>query len=134
MPRVGVGTIILRDDKVLMGKRKNSHGDGYWGFSGGHLELFESFEECAKRETLEETGLVIEVIKELAVVTNDFFKAEIRHYATVFVRANYVNGEAKILEPDKCEEWKWFKWDEMPENLFVPIKNLKEEGYNPFER
>ena len=134
VPRVGLGVIIKRGGKILLGKRIGSHGEGSWCFPGGHLEMFEGFGECAKRETMEETGLNIEVVDEIPIVTNDFFIKEGKHYITVFIRANYIDGEAEIMEKDKCEEWRWFEWDEMPDNLFVPLKNLKKEGYNPFER
>jgi 8-oxo-dGTP diphosphatase len=41
-PKVGVGIIVLQEGKVLLGKRKNSHGEGTWAFGGGHLEWFAS--------------------------------------------------------------------------------------------
>src|SRR5271155_3580479 len=56
-PRIGVGCIVQHEGKVLLGKRKGSHGVGFWGFPGVHLEFGESVESCAKRELLEETGL-----------------------------------------------------------------------------
>lgn len=131
-PKVGVGTIILNNGKVLLGKRKGSHGEGDWCFPGGHLEGGESFYDCARRETLEETGLEIKVIEEIPFATNDIFEKEDKHYVTVFVRANYIGGEPKIMEPEKCEEWRWFDWSNLPENLFVPIQNLIKQKYNPF--
>ncbi len=48
-PSVGLGVIVLRDECVLLGKRKNSHGDGSWSFPGGHIELNETITQCAKR-------------------------------------------------------------------------------------
>jgi 8-oxo-dGTP diphosphatase len=38
-PYVGVAAIVVRDQKVLLGKRKNNHGSGSWQFPGGHLEF-----------------------------------------------------------------------------------------------
>ena len=62
IPRVGIGVMIFKDNKVLFGKRKGSHGEGEYAFPGGHLDYMETIEDCAKRETFEETGIEIENI------------------------------------------------------------------------
>jgi 8-oxo-dGTP diphosphatase len=41
-PLIGVAVIVIKEDEVLLGKRKNSHGSGTWAFPGGHLEFKES--------------------------------------------------------------------------------------------
>lgn len=121
--RVGVAAVILRDGAVLLGERIGSHGANTWATPGGHLELGESVEACAERETYEETGLEVNSFKKLCF-TNDIFDMENKHYVTLFVVANSLSGEPKITEPDKCKQWKWFKLDELPEPLFLPLKNL----------
>jgi len=121
-PKVGLGIIIKKEDKILLGKRKNSHGEGDWCPPGGHLEFFETLEECAKRETKEETGLEVSELKFLAV-TNDFFEKENKHYITIFMIAE-AEGELKVMEPEKCEKWEYFEIDNLPENLFKPFENL----------
>jgi len=83
-PKVGVGVIVIKDNKVLLGKRKGSHGEGSWCFPGGHLEFNESLENCAKRETLEETGIEIKNIR-FETITNEIFKDEGTHYITIFM-------------------------------------------------
>jgi 8-oxo-dGTP diphosphatase len=35
------------------------------------------------------------------------------------------------MEPGKWEEWNWFDWDNLPEPIFIPIKNLRSKNYNP---
>lgn len=130
-PKVGVGVIVIKDGKVLMGKRKGSHGEGYWHFTGGHLELNESIEECAKRETLEEADIEIGDVKS-AIFTNDIFEKEDKHYVTLFVTAKYISGEPKIMEPEKCEGWDWYDWNNLPSPLFLSVQNLLKQDYNPF--
>lgn len=132
-PRIGLAVIVMKDDKVLLGKRKGSHGDGTWCFPGGHLEKYEEFADCALREVTEETGLDVNLIDEYPIAaTNDFFPEDDKHYVTLYVRAKYIGGRPRIMEPERCEGWIWFSWYELPEPLFVAIENLIKQGYNPF--
>lgn len=126
-PGVGIGVIILRDGKVLLGRRKSSHGAGTWSFPGGHLELGESPEECARREVLEETGMRIRKSR-FAAATNDIF-GEGKHYVTLFMLSEWESGEPVAREPGKAEAWGWFKWDSLPEPLFLPLQNLLKRGF-----
>ena len=130
-PGVGVGVIVMKDGKVLLGKRKNAHGDGTWSFPGGHLEFNEELEECAKREVMEETGIDIGNIR-LGTCTNDIFKKEGKHYITVFMIADYTGGNVVLKEPESCEKWDWFTWEGLPSPLFLPIQNQIKNGFNPF--
>jgi 8-oxo-dGTP diphosphatase len=132
LPRVGVGVIVLREGLVLLGKRKGSHGAGTWALPGGHLEFGESIDDCARRETTEETGLRLKTIQP-GPYTNDFMASESKHYVTLFVQASAEGGEPQVLEPEKCEGWAWFKWSELPENLFLPLKHLLKQGFIPNE-
>ena len=129
-PQVGVGVIVLRGDKVLLGKRRGSHGAGTWALPGGHLEFGESVEACALRETEEETGLKVRILRQ-GPYTNDMMLAEDKHYVTVFVVASYAEGMAQVMEPRKCEGWDWFRWSELPDNLFAPLKTLVGQGFDP---
>jgi 8-oxo-dGTP diphosphatase len=130
-PEAGVGVCVVKDGKVLLGKRLNSHGNGCWSFPGGHLEMYETWEQCAEREVLEETGIRIKNIR-FAGVTNDLFIEERKHYITLFMMADFETGELKIMEPEKCSEWNWFSWDRLPQPLFLPITNLRKQGFTPF--
>ena len=130
-PKIGVGVIVKKGNTVLVGKRKNAHGDGTWSFPGGHLEFGESVEDCAKREVEEETGLIVDVLEKVKF-TNDIFKEEGKHYVTLYLTTSWNGGDPEVREPDKCEEWRWVKWEEIPRPLFVPIENLLSEGFNPF--
>ncbi|HBB76182.1 MAG: DNA mismatch repair protein MutT [Candidatus Levybacteria bacterium RIFOXYA1_FULL_41_10] len=130
-PEAGIGVIILKNKKVLLLKREGIAGDGTWCFPGGHIELNESFEEAAKRETIEESGIQIKNVSVVAV-TNDILKTDNKHYVTVFVISDYDSGEEKLMEPNKSSEIKWFDWDRLPKPLFLPIENLLKQNFNPF--
>jgi 8-oxo-dGTP diphosphatase len=131
-PKVGTGVIIIKDNKVLLGKRKSALGHGTWCFPGGHLEFGESWEDCAVRETMEEAGITIKNIR-FSAVTNDIYPTEAKHYITLFMLADFDSGEVKIMEPEKCEEWGWFEWGNLPRPLLIAIENLLKQNYNPMK-
>lgn len=128
-PRIGVAVFVVHDSKILMGKRKGAHGATTWAPPGGHLEFQESLESCAQREVLEETGVTIKNIRR-CTFTNDIFLAENKHYVTLFMVAEYNSGMVAVLEPDKCEEWRWFEWENLPQPLFLPLQNLQAQGFS----
>jgi 8-oxo-dGTP diphosphatase len=130
-PQVGVGAIIQKDGKVLLGKRRGSHGAGSWSFPGGHLEFGESVEDCLRREVLEEVGITVKNIR-MGPFTNDVFANEQRHYVTLFALADYDSGHVAVREPEKCETWQWFPWDRLPKPLFTPVENLLNQDFTPF--
>lgn len=129
-PKVGIGVIVVDGNRVLIGKRRGSHGSGTWGFPGGHLEFGETAETCAARELFEETGLRALSMKKGAW-TNDLID-ESKHYVTLFMVVDQFEGTLQIKEPEKCEGWEWQSWDQLPEPLFAPIISLKKQNIRPF--
>lgn len=149
-PRVGLGVFVLNSQsQFLFGRRLGSHGTGTWALPGGHLEYGESFEECGRRETLEETGLEITTPRFLTAVNGVIPPSKQRgtssavgaaqsgsHYVTIFMVAEVVgDAEPQNTEPDKCEGWKWMAWDDLVawsqeqeegngKELFLPMKCL----------
>lgn len=124
-PKVGVSVVLKYNDEVLVGKRKGSHGDCTWAFPGGHLEFGEDPITCAQRELLEETDIDVSNLKPvLNGYTNDVFEKEKKHYITLYVEYKLDEKlEAKIMEPNKCYEWKWFNISNIPNPHFIPLKN-----------
>lgn len=133
-PRVGIGVMIFKANKVLLGKRKNSHGEGAYAWPGGHLEYMESFEDCAKRETTEETGMKIINVKFLRLMNLKDYAP--KHFVDIGLIADWQNGEPQILEPEKCEGWDWYDIDNLPQPLFSTIPSYIEAyktGKNYFD-
>jgi len=116
-PRTGIGVMIVKDGKVLLGLRKGSHGAGEYAFPGGHLEHMESFEDCARRETREECGLEIENIRFQFVANLQQYPP--RHYVHIGLVADWKSGDPCAMEPEKCERWEWHDLDLLPDRLFA---------------
>ena len=128
LPKIGIGVIVKKNGEILLGIRRNSHDAGTWSFPGGHLEFGETIEGCALRELKEEAGISVKNLR-LGTFTNDIFPEDDKHYVTLYVVCDYESGEPEVLEPEKCEKWGWFKWNELPQPLFTPIKNLIKREY-----
>lgn len=65
---------------------------GKWSFPGGHLDQGEDFATCAKRETLEETGLLIRAL-EVVAMTNDVFHEADKHYISIFMACERLDSQ-----------------------------------------
>jgi 8-oxo-dGTP diphosphatase len=68
-PRVGVGAVILHEDKVLLVRRGKSPSFGKWTLPGGLVELGETTTEAIAREIVEECGIKIRVVDVAGVIT-----------------------------------------------------------------
>lgn len=118
-PKIGVGVMIFKDNKILLGKRKNAHGAGEYTWPGGHMEYMESFEQTIRRETKEETGLEITNVKFLRVLNLKAYTP--KHYVDILMTADWKSGEPKVLEPNTCEGWDWYDINDLPEPLFKAV-------------
>lgn len=119
-PLIGVGVLVWREQRLLLGKRIHSAQEVCWQFPGGHLEPGESVTDCAYREVLEETGLQVTQFRHLGFTDHTFTVGQ-QEYITLLVSCVCQSGEAQVLEPDKCELWQWFDYQHLPAPLFQPI-------------
>lgn len=141
-PLVSLSLIVLKDKSVLIGKRKESPGKGSFGFPGGILSYGEDLDYSAFKKIKEEVrGLRINLIDRFAVAaTNDYFEKEGEHYVTLYLRGLYKSGSPEFLhlEESDFETWKWVTWEELKHGdvypIFLPVKNLLMQGFNPFEK
>jgi len=126
-PQVGMGILVMRRERVLLGRRRGSHGSGYYAAPGGHIELGESFEETARREVMEETGLKITNLRLLSVGNYLFSRPDgDRHYIDVDFVCEAPEGDPLLMEPEKCEGWNWYDLNDLPDPLFIVTRRMIE--------
>jgi 8-oxo-dGTP diphosphatase len=120
-PKIGLAALVRRDNKVLLGKRKNAYGESLYAGPGGHLEFGESPEEGIAREVKEEIGANVTSCNFFDLVSNVFDNG--RHYITLYYEIT-IDSEPTLCEPEKCEGWEWFEINLLPENLFQTLQDI----------
>ena len=135
---VGFGVMILKDGKLLLGKRHEDpekassllNGAGTWTMPGGKLDFGETFENGAKREVLEETGIILNKV-DVICVNQDII--ETAHFITMGLFSDAFSGEPKAMEPDEITEWRWFDLNNLPSPIYFPsakvLENYKQKKF-----
>ena len=124
--KLGVGVLIERDGKILLGERCEGWANGTWTLIGGKLGPGETPIDGARREAKEETGLEIDDL-ELITKNEDDINGVI--YITFGFKPRIIKGEPKTMEPDEIERWEWFNPNHLPEPVYVPTKKMIEQYY-----
>ncbi len=138
-PGVGVGMFVIRPGidgqfQFLLMHRKNDTGwgDGQWSLPGGKIDWMEDAEEAARRETYEETGLVVRGDLMKLGYTNDKWPEHNKHYITLYFAGRASHDVCRVMEPSKCDDMRWVSIDSIggrEDNLFTGIKQIKNENY-----
>ncbi len=130
-PRVAVGAVVFKADKVLLVLRGKPPAEHQWAIPGGCVELGETLQEAAQREILEETGIVIQAGK--PVYTFDAVERDknnrIRfHYVIVDLAAEYISGE--IRAGDDAADVRWIKSEDLQyQNVSATTRKLLKHCY-----
>ncbi len=112
-PTPAAAVILIRDEKILLVKRKFAPKIGDWTLPAGFMEYYETSEETAIRETKEETNLDIK-IKGLFTVLPGFDDSRV-HVVLIVYEGEIKGGEVK--PGDDASEVKFFPFDNLPDNI-----------------
>ena len=130
---VGAAILVLdNQNRLLMLKRTDNKS---WGIPGGSMEPSEVVEDAAKRETLEETNLVIGELSLFGVFSGPelYYKYpngdEVYNVSIVYISRDW-RGEIKLN--DEHIEWNWFAANDIPENVSPPIMPVIEQFRNSY--
>ena len=102
-PSVGVCVMIVRDGKILLGRRSGRLFKGKWALPGGFMEFDEDFLTATRREAKEETGLDVEITSILNVATN--YLTRDLHTLSIVCVASPVGGDE--APDDDISELRW---------------------------
>ena len=130
-PLLQVGASVIVEDKngrILLQRRSDNH---LWCYAGGSVELDEEVEAAAKRELLEETGLVANRMTLFGV-----FSGKATHYVypngdevsnvdIVYLCDDY-DGDLRC-QSEEVEELRFFEIDKLPDDLWAPVKKTLEK-------
>ena len=128
----GAGVAVINEkNEILLGRRADN---GYWAYPAGSMELAESFEECARREVREETGLLLGDLKLLMIRSgkNTYYEYpnqdKVYFAVLIYICFDY-SGEMKIQEEEVIEQ-AFFPIGDLPDNLspgtVIVIEKVKE--------
>jgi 8-oxo-dGTP diphosphatase len=137
-PLVGVGAVIVRENRVLLIRRGQPPLLGEWSLPGGVLECGETLREAVVREALEETGLVVESEEMLGVYERiipddphddkpDEQKKIRYHYVLLDFLCRAVGGDLRA--GSDASDVRWFTQGELPAlNLAYDASDVVKKG------
>jgi 8-oxo-dGTP diphosphatase len=135
-PIIGVGAVIIREDRVLLVRRATEPLKGEWSVPGGMLELGEKLRDGVRREVLEETGLEVEPGEVLDVFDSIFRDEQGRtqyHYVLIDYLCRLLLGEAKA--GSDVSEVRWVQEHELAAmGLRDSIEQVVRKGFSRVEQ
>ena len=130
-PLIGVGSIIIEGDRVVLVKRAHPPIQGHWSIPGGVLEVGEMIREAAVREAREETGLIIEPGELLGVFDRILRDPNHRvqyHYVLIDFLCRKVGGELRAASD--ADDVQWFTCEDLhPLNLAKDTLEVIQKGF-----
>ena len=110
-PRLTVDTVIVKNDNVILIKRKYPPFEGVYALIGGHVETGENVYNAAKREAREETGLEIGIDKMIGVYSNP--DRDPREHVVTIAFTAYPIGDIRLRASDEGSI-AWFDLNTLP--------------------
>ena len=117
-----VATLIIKNEKILLGRRYEDNQFTSWQCPGGYLQRGESVEQAAKRLCLKKAGLDIQCLRSGPYSNNVFSDAQ--HTVTLYVIAEDYRVRNDKLFKDEKVKWSWFNYEALPEPLYLPLLSV----------
>ena len=126
--KVAIHIMLVRDDKVLLLRRFNTgYEDGKYSLVAGHVEKGESIIDAGIREAKEEIGVVI--LPENLIMCGSMHRKSDDERIDYFGCVRIWENEPYNREEEKCDDLRWAKWDEIPNNTIPYIKEAIQKTF-----
>lgn len=124
-----VAVLVINEGKLLLGKRIRKTEFEGWQCPGGYLLKGESPVDAARRLCSQKAGIEISDIRQ-GPYTNNFFSTSlpIKQSVTLYLIAQKYSVESREVFEKQSTCWSWYKIDELPETLFLPLTLLIEQN------
>lgn len=119
-PKVAAAVVIIEDERILLTRRIFNPHRGDWTLPAGFVNAYEDPQAAARRECLEETGLEVDIIKLMEIISG---REHPRGADMVIVyEASIIGGELKA--GDDAAEAAFFAFDDLPELAFQATRQV----------
>jgi 8-oxo-dGTP diphosphatase len=121
-PGIAVDGVLIKDNKILLIKRKNEPFKGKWALPGGFVEYGEKVEEAVLREFEEEVGIKARIKKLLGVYSDPARDPRGHIISIVFL----LEAEGEPKAGDDAADAKFFSLDKLPPLAFDHEKIIRD--------
>jgi ADP-ribose pyrophosphatase YjhB (NUDIX family) len=108
MPELAVSAAIFRNGEVLVVRRAGAPAKGLWTLPGGRVEVGETLVDAVRREVIEETALIIDVVGLAGyreIILPQAVGERGRHFVILPFAARWISGE--IALNDELSDGRW---------------------------
>lgn len=120
---LGVGGVLLDDNKGLIVQRAYNPGKGRWTIPGGYVEQDEKIEDAVVREVWEETGLITAPLSVIGVKDRPQDLPGIKHDIYIVFLLKYLKGKL-IPDPGEVSQIGFYTPEECRNFNIAPLSLL----------
>ncbi len=122
---MAVAVLVIHQNEILLVQRANTPYRGLWSLPAGFMDPYEKPENAAARECKEETGMNVEIIKFLELISG---REHVEGADILLVYQAQLNG-GKLQAGDDARQAAFFQTNQMPPLAFKTTHQIIENHF-----